>query len=308
MSVPPRCTAVVVAFHRPGSLALLLAALTDPRLAVFVVNVECDDAVTAVAREHGATVVDLPGNPGYAAAVNAGVAASAGGPDDVVVFLNDDCRIAASDLLALATVIERGEADVAVPRVVDGAGVLERTVAAVPTPASLAREWMLLPDTPVPAFQGSVRVEKWRAPSTPERIDAAAAVVVAARRSLLDELPLPERYFLYWEESEWFWRLRERGAVVQYRPDTTCVHVGGRDDVRPEKSRLLARNAVRCVRVTQGRGAGALAWLVVLGWNLRLVAVDGLRAALHPGAVRRARLQARLSGLGAAGASWRELR
>jgi len=300
--------AVVVAFHRPGSLAPLLAALTDPRVAAVVVNVECDDAVTAVAREHDATVVDLPDNPGYAAAVNAGVAASAGGPDDVVVFLNDDCRISALDLIALATVIERGEADVAVPRVVDGAGVLERTIAAIPTPASLVREWMLLPDTPVPAVPGSMRVEKWRAPTTPERIDAAAAVVVAARRNLLCNVPLPERYFLYWEESEWFWQLRERGAVVQYRPDTTCVHVGGRDDVRPEKSRLLARNAVRCVRVTQGRRAGALAWLVVLGWNLRLVVVDGIRAGFRPDEARRARLHARLAGLSAAGTSWRELR
>ena len=300
--------AVVVAFHRPGSLAPLLVALTDSRLAIVVVNVECDDAVAAIAREHGATVVDLPANPGYAAAVNAGVAATHGDAADVVVFLNDDCRVSAQDLFVLAAVVDRGEADVVVPRVVDGQGVLERTITAVPTPGSLAREWMLLPDTPVHALQGSVRVEKWRAPTGPERIDAAAAVVVATRRGVLQELPLPERYFLYWEESEWFWRLRQRGAVVQYRPDATCVHEGGRDDVRPEKSRLLARNAVRCVRVTQGRGAGSLAWFVVVGWNLRLVAVDAFRVAIRPGEARRGRLQARSAGLAAACASWRELR
>ena len=43
--------------------------------------------------------------------------------------------------------------------------------------------------------------------------------------TFLPELPadevglLEEEYFLYWEESEWFWRLRERGAVVEYRPE-----------------------------------------------------------------------------------------
>lgn len=301
-------TAVVVAFHRPGSLAALLAALQDPDLAVIVVNVECDGSVAAVAREHGAVVVDLAGNPGYAAAVNLGVERA---DDGVVVFLNDDCRIEARDVARLAAVVATdgsSRVDVAVPRVVDAEGVLERTIAAVPTPSSLAREWMLLPDAPVGALVGNVRVEKWRAPTAPERIDAAAAVVVAARRSLLRELPLPERYFLYWEESEWFWRLRERGAVVEYRPEITCVHVGGRDDVRPEKSRLLARNAVRCVRVTQGRGRGAIAWVVVVGWNLRLVATDALRALLRRGPRSRARLDARLAGLVAAGASWRELR
>jgi len=301
-------TAVVVAFHRPGSLAALLAALQDPDLAVIVVNVECDESVAAVAREHGAVLVDLAGNPGYAAAVNLGVERAV---DGVVVFLNDDCRIEGRDVARLAAVVATdgsSHVDVAVPRVVDAEGGLERTIAAVPTPSSLAREWMLLPDAPVRGLAGNVRVEKWRAPTAPERIEAAAAVVVAARRSLLRELPLPERYFLYWEESEWFWRLRERGAVVEYRPEIACVHVGGRDDVRPEKSRLLARNAVRCVRVTQGRGRGAIAWVVVLGWNLRLVATDALRALLRPGPRSRARLDARLAGLVAAGASWRELR
>jgi hypothetical protein len=96
--------------------------------------------------------------------------------------------------------------------------------------------------------------------------------------------------------------------VVQYRPESTCVHVGGRDDVREEKSRLLARNAVRCVRVTQGRGAAALAWLVVIGWNLRLVVMDALRAVRRPGPGARARLRARTAGLAAACSSIGELR
>jgi len=301
-------TAVVVAFHRPESLAALLAALPDPELVVIVVNVECDESVAAVAREHGAVLVDLAGNPGYAAAVNLGAERA---DDGAVVFLNDDCRIEGRDVLRLAAVVAAegsGRVDVAVPRVVDAEGALERTIAAVPTPTSLAREWMLLPDTPVRSLAGTVRVEKWRAPDTPERIDAAAAVVVAAPRALLRELPLPERYFLYWEESEWFWRLRERGAVVEYHPEITCVHVGGRDDVRPEKSRLLARNAVRCIRVTQGRTSGAVAWVVVVGWNLRLVVTDAVRRVARPGTRSRARLHARLSGLAAAAASWRELR
>ena len=46
---------------------------------------------------------------------------------------------------------------------------------------------------------------------------------------------------------------------VELHPDAVCVHDGGRDDVRPDKSRLLARNAVRCIRRTQGRRSAALA-------------------------------------------------
>ena len=87
-----------------------------------------------------------------------------------------------------------------------------------------------------------------------------------------------------------------------------CVHDGGRDDVRPQKSALLARNAVRCVRRTQGRARAVAAWLVVVAWNARLVVVDGIRAGLRPAGPRRRRLDARLAGLAAAAGSWREVR
>jgi len=296
---------VVIAFHRADGLRTLLDGLALDGLERVVVNVDADPAVGAVARAGGARVVDLAGNPGYGTAVNVGVGAARA---DTVVFMNDDARISGDSVLRLAAVVSRGEADVAVPRVEDDEHRLERTIAAVPTPGSLAREWLLLPDAPVDRLMGRVPVEKWRAPTVPERIHAAAAVAVAARRSLLSEVPFPEDYFLYWEESEWFWRLQERDAVVQYRPEVTCVHSGGRADVRPEKSRLLARNAVRCVRRTQGRGAALVAVAVVVAWNLRLVVIDGVRTVIFPRAAARGRLAARVAGLQAACASWREVR
>jgi GT2 family glycosyltransferase len=301
----PRATCVVVAFHRSAALAGLLEALDDPALEVVVVNVEADADVRAVARERGAQVLDVVWNCGFASAVNRGVR-SAG--HDVVVFLNDDVRIEARDVRRLVTAVNAGDADVAVPRVMDANGVVERTIAAVPGPVGLAREWLLLPDHPVEGLVGRLPVEKWRAPTRPERIDAAAAVVVAVRIDLLRAEPLPESYFLYWEESDWFWRLRARGAVVQYRPDAACVHTGGRHDVRPEKSRLLARNAVRYVRQTQGRAAALAALPVVVLWNLRLVLCDLVRFLLGPTRGRWERVQARGAGLGAALTSWDQLR
>src|SRR5438132_410075 len=87
---------------------------------------------------------------------------------------------------------------------------------------------MLLPDRRMRRIARRLHVEKWRDPIGAERIDAASAAVVATRRSLLTEVPLPEQYFMYWEESEWFWRLHRRGAVVQVRPEVVCRHDGGR--------------------------------------------------------------------------------
>ena len=253
---------MIVAFHRPEALARLVGELQRRELEIIVVNVEADPEVARAA--DGCTVLPLDHNVGYAAAVNLGVRHASG---SVIVFMNDDLTVTSESVLRLVVAVEQG-ADVAVPRVQDPEGRTVRTVAAVPTPSSLAREWLLLPDQPVDGLR-RLGVEKWREPMAPERIGAASAVLVATRRELLVDRPLPEDYFLYWEESEWFWHLERDDARVELHPEAVCVHDGGRDDVRPDKSRLLARNAVRCIRRTQGRRSAALAYLVVIAWNLR---------------------------------------
>jgi GT2 family glycosyltransferase len=150
-----------------------------------------------------------------------------------------------------------------------------------------------------------LRVQKWRAPAQIEQIDAGTAAVVAVRAELLRAEPLPEQYFLYWEEIDWFWRLRSRGAVVQFHPEIRVRHTGGRVEVRTDKARLLATNAVRYTRSTQGRGAAVRAFVAVIIWQLRLSAVDAVRVS-----VRRdhyTRLTARAAGLSAALMAWREV-
>jgi GT2 family glycosyltransferase len=298
----PRATCVVVAFHRPETLARLLDELRGPELEIVVVNVEGDADVAHIAAD--CTVLGVASNIGYAAAVNLGTRYASA---PFVVFMNDDVVTSSADVLRLVDALEHG-ADVAVPRVEDAEGRTVRTIAAVPTPSSLAREWMLLPDAPVRGLR-TLGVEKWRAPDAPERISAASALLVAAPRTLLLQQPLPEDYFLYWEESEWFWRLEHAGARVEYRPESVCRHDGGREDVRPDKSRLLARNAVRCVRRTQGRWSAACAYLVVIAWNLRLAIVDSVRAAASRsrGDDTTRRMHARWSGVAAAFGAFREI-
>jgi GT2 family glycosyltransferase len=289
-----RLAVVVVAFHRPDALDRLLAAL-GPAISAVVVVVEGDSQVRAVAARAGADVVDLPGNPGFAAAVNAGVAATRG---DIVAVLNDDIVVTGADLDALAVLLEARGAAVVGPILVDGTGTVDSAAVALPTPGRLLLEWALLPDRPVPWLR-RLAVVKWRRPEAPTTVEALAATVLVCRRDVLVAEPLPTGYFLYWEELDWFWRLHRAGHQVVLDPTVTVVHAGGRADVRPAKSRLLARNAVRCVRRTQGRPAALVAWPIVVLWQMRLLLVDLLRA---PG-----RLPARLAGVAAAVAALREV-
>jgi N-acetylglucosaminyl-diphospho-decaprenol L-rhamnosyltransferase len=299
-----RTTVGIVAFRRPEPLRALLDALADTPYDVIVTNVGADPAVSAVCASRSRVQwIDIP-NRGYAAAVNALAGVATG---DTVVFTNDDVTFDGGAVEELARIVRSGTADVAVPRVLRPSGEEEGTVLALPTVGRLLLEWAILPDAP-PADGRSHGVEKWRRPRATEAIGAATAVMVAVRTDVLRRIPLPEEYFLYWEELEWFWRLRDAGRRVVIVPSARVVHDGGRVDVRSDKSRLLARNAVRCVRRTQGRNAAVGALLVVLLWNLRLVTIDLLRLVLAPTRTRRERVRARWSGVRAALASYGELR
>ncbi len=299
----PEVSLVVVAFHRSEHLDALLGATADRRIELVVVNIEQDPDVHMICTRHFAIEVMVPNNPGYGAAVNRGVAAAHA---PVVLFSNDDLEYDSAAVRCLAAAVRHGGADVAVPRVIGSAGTPVRSVQAVPSLRSLVLEWALLPDTPVSWLARRISVEKWRAPNVPERIHAASGLAVAVRHDLIVECPLPEVYFLYWEESEWFALLGRRGAHVEFRPEVSVVHLGGRAVASPEKSALLARNAVRCIRRLYGRRAARAAYAVTIAWQLRLVLTGLARVTTKPSRPTRSLLTARVAGLRSALASWNE--
>jgi GT2 family glycosyltransferase len=297
--VSPAYTLVVVAYHRPDHLRRLLDGVAQGPAAprgIVVVNVEGDAEVERVATAAGATTVVVP-NRGYAAAVNRGVQAVSTG---ITVFSGDDLQVSAAALARLAEALAAGVADVAVPQLLDTEGHAEASARPLPTPGRILLEWALTGDRP---HTGRRFVQKWRRPERTERVEAFDAALVAVRTDVLRAVPLPEAYFLYWEELDWSFRLRAAGRRAVLVPDATVRHEGGRADVRPDKQRLLARNAVRCVARTQGRSAAARVWPAVVLWQLRLLVADGLRALLG----REHRLDARWAGVHAAVGAWREI-
>lgn len=269
-------TCVIVAYHRPAMVQRLVARLQHHRLGVVVVNVE-DDA--EIRRLGGAKVVSTAQNVGYAAGINLGVAHSTA---RVIVFMNDDVETTAEQVLELAGHVSNGQADVAVPLVEDAHGRIELGNR---PPLKLASR-MLLKRDPLPTGATTV--------------DAAWAVMVAVRADVVRAIPLPVSYFLYWEEFDWFFQLRRQGKVVQVVPWVRIRHLVGTLSARPEKSRLLARNAVRCVRRTRGRWPALRAWPVVIAWQLGQCVRCAVGA--HP-----RELRAHLAGVQAAVGSWREI-
>ena len=279
MPQPIRTIAVVVVTYNSahlladlvGSLPGGLAGLTW-RL-VIADNASADDTV-AVARRLApeATVVETGRNGGYAAGINAGVAAAlAADPRlDAVLVLNPDVRLEPGCGVALARELalpvgDRPGVGVAVPRLVDADGRLIESMRGAP---SLVRAFA---DAVVGANRaGRVRWagEIVASPAEYERVQdtdwAEGSTQLISAECWWACGPWDESYFLYSEETEFHLRAGDRGFRVRFVPAARAVHLGGESTTSPGLWALLVANRVRLFTVRRGRLQGAAYWLMVL--------------------------------------------
>ena len=98
--------------------------------------------------------------------------------------------------------------------------------------------------------------------SSATRVDWVTGAVLVARRSAVESVGLmDERYFLYWEDLDWCYRMRRTGWGVFRVPEARAIHTARREGVR----RAFGR--ARCDQVF-----GAIRFFREFGWNAGKVA------------------------------------
>ena len=254
----PSFAAVIVIHDSAPELAALLRSLerrVDPPPELVVVDTGSTDGGAELARERGAQVVELPHNPGFGAANNAGVARASA---PVTALLNPDIELLDSGLLSLvATVRERNV--LLVPRLIDADGTVERS--AHPTPGQLAG---LVPAVIHPrALPRSIRLraDPWRT-ERPRGVGWAVAACLVARTETLRALgPFDPRAFLFYEDMDLCLRARKAGVPTVIDPNVRVRHIGGHATevaYRGEPYELMASRRRAVVRERLGRSALAL--------------------------------------------------
>ncbi|MFE2062567.1 glycosyltransferase family 2 protein [Streptomyces sp. NPDC059467] len=248
---------IVVTWNSASVLAGFLAALPggmaglDYRLVV-ADNDSADDTVELLRTlAPAATVVETGRNAGYAAGINAALAAAEGCA--TVLICNPDIRM------------RQGCAKRLVDSLGDGVGI------AVPllyeegsdTPHhSLRRESSVLRALGE-AVIGNTRAGRFPALSElvtapaayrrPTRADWATGALMAVSGDCLAACgPWDESFFLYSEETEYCLRARDRGYATQLEPTAEAVHLGGDSQVSPRLWTLLTLNRVRLYRRRHG--------------------------------------------------------
>lgn len=155
-------------------------------------------------------------NLGFAAGVNHGVAATAA---DTILLLNPDCFVDAAALSRCIETLESSRDIAAVScRMVDGDGKPMLDARPFPTLRTYLAERLAGARPPYPDV-----------PSPPRPVDidsATGAFVLIARDAWSAVGPFDDGFFLYFEETEWFWRAKRAGFRVVQEPRATVVHLG----------------------------------------------------------------------------------
>ena len=217
-------------------------------------------------------------NRGYAAGLNAGVAEAGG---EVLLLANPDISFFDGSVGALMAALREGF-DVVGPQFVwDADGAVLLPPAEDPSPSAelsrgLRRRWRWA------WSRGLSRCleETWRAwtVDTTLAVNSLRGALLAAPRGALDQFgPFDEGYFLYYEETEWLWRARRRGARLGLAAGARVQHRWGhatqsRDDAveleERSRQRFLRRNYGGLWRWALGSGVGRTGRAPITAQNL----------------------------------------
>ncbi|KAE8764895.1 glycosyltransferase [Georgenia thermotolerans] len=264
-----RVAVVVVTFNSEPLLPDLLASLPaglaglDWHLVV-ADNASSDRSVERVRHlAPDATVVELGRNAGYAAGINAAVAAA--GAHTAVLVLNPDVRLDPGCAAELLRALRTPGTGIAVPRLRDAHGELIRSMRREPTVLRALGDAVL--GTERAGQQDSLgemvtRLESYRGEQLADWAEGSTQLISAEcwRRCG----PWDESFFLYSEEVDFGLRARDAGFATRYVPAAGAVHLEGGSGSSPRLWALLVTNKVRLFRRRRGVLPALPFWVVML--------------------------------------------
>ncbi|HVR99357.1 MAG TPA: glycosyltransferase, partial [Thermoanaerobaculia bacterium] len=220
---------VLVAYRSSNHLPAAIQSFRDEaarlgRPAEVVVVEQSEDAdEEARVRELAPDSLLVRPNRGYAAGLNAGIAAASGA---VLLLANPDVRFLPGSLGALLDALDAGW-DVAGPQF-ELAGWLFPP-ADVQTPLEELRRWLAGRWTRQRFLRREVR--RWRRvweSAGPVAVETLSGALLAVRRETAARVgPWDEGYFLYFEETDWLRRARRRGLRAAVVPAARIEHAWG---------------------------------------------------------------------------------
>ena len=294
---------VIVSFNTCELLRGCLESLRSCALPLRVVVVENgsrdDSAAMVRACFPEIELIALEQNVGFAAGTNIGLrrvlnfgfsVLSSDAPDnsklrtqnsklDHVLLLNPDTVVHPGAIAVLAAFLEAHPRVGAVgPRLLNTDGSVQLAAFRFPTLAMTLLD--LFP--PGQALPGRLYGSWWhgrypheQSAAAPFPIDHPLGACILARRAVIKQVGLlDERFFMYAEEVDWCYRIRQAGWAIWQEPRAHVTHVGGAATSQFRSRMLIAlyESRLRFFRKHYSRR--------FIRWHIRIVRAGMLRAAL----------------------------
>lgn len=200
---------------------------------IVVDNASHDGSVTMLRQEFPAVlVVENPENRGFAAANNQALTIMSG---RYALLLNTDAKLTENALVLLFSFLEsHPEAAMACGQLLNADGSRQNSMAAFPDLLTLMTNMSLL-EYLLPRRYPSKRYD-WQ---EPVEIDSGIGACLMVRKKTIDNLGmLDERYFFFFEETDWAYRMRAAGWKIFHVPGACIYHLQGQSIGRDVRSRI----------------------------------------------------------------------
>jgi len=251
MSSSPPVVAAIVNYNRAGLTLSTLASLLQHTPTGTIAPVVVDNGSASPDRQRltariggRASVLTLPDNRGYAAAANAAMRWAREYGADYLWLLNNDLTFAAGVM----------------PRLLEALASDPEAAAAVPVSLSPASGHSVLSaGVDVNLWLGSVKhrlvgESPSRLPAGIQTVDAVEGSAMLIRLTAAERIgPLDERFFMYWEDTEWSVRARRAGFRLLVVPDARVYHNEGASSMPIDRLAAILANRVRFMFLSASR-------------------------------------------------------
>ena len=229
---------IVVSYNARDLLERSLASVADGPSEVIVVDNASTDGSPELVRERFPSVrlVELPENRGFGAGNNEGMRIASGG---YFLLLNSDAWPVGDSVDRLLAFMDANPGvGVAGPRLVGTDGRLQKSVRSFPTVWRIATEYFFLRklapgSRALNAFYGAGFDYSER-----READFLMGAVLMLRRAAVEQVgDFDTDFFMFSEETDLCYRMKEAGWTVEFSPEAEFVHVGGAS-TKPEWNRM----------------------------------------------------------------------
>lgn len=205
------------------------AATAGLHCEIFVVDNNSTDGSAAMVEDHfkEVLVIKNDANEGFSRANNRALARATGA---AVLLLNPDTLVPPETLTGLLAILaDHPEAAVLGCRIVRPDGTLDEACRrSFPTPLSAFARLTSL-DRIFPKSKSLAAYRRtWEDPFGRYEVESIVGAFMLVRREVLERSGgLDEDYFMYGEDLDWCWRLRQAGHSIWYIGDVHVVHHKG---------------------------------------------------------------------------------